>query len=148
MVGYLYFSQAQDLDFVPDSLEWNWTCGNFSHHLSVCVLEWNWTSCHRSVSEERNSWTPTSNKWKELTAKGQKRPFHTSHYHHRREEEEVPHLEVGHHDRSYHSFRISMSQKRPPAPPLCTICIRSSIVSIDNIAGMSFSSGENRGIEE
>ena len=29
MVGYLYFSQAQDLDFVPDSLEQNWICGNF-----------------------------------------------------------------------------------------------------------------------
>ena len=26
---YLCFSQAQDLDFVPDSLEQNWICGNF-----------------------------------------------------------------------------------------------------------------------
>ena len=29
VVGYLYFSQAQDLDLSPDSLEWNWSCGNF-----------------------------------------------------------------------------------------------------------------------
>ena len=33
VVGYLYFSQAQDLDLSPDSLEWNWSCGNF---LTIC----------------------------------------------------------------------------------------------------------------
>ena len=39
---YLYFSQAQDLDSVPDSLEQNCICGNFSHHCNcVCALEQN-----------------------------------------------------------------------------------------------------------
>jgi hypothetical protein len=32
VAGYLYISQPQDLDFGPDSLEQNWSCGNFSHH--------------------------------------------------------------------------------------------------------------------
>ena len=44
---YLYFSQAQDLDFVPDSLEQNWICGNFptilkvitSHQIQFCSSE-------------------------------------------------------------------------------------------------------------
>ena len=32
VAGYLCISQPQDLDFGPDSLEQNWSCGNFSHH--------------------------------------------------------------------------------------------------------------------
>ena len=33
---YLYFSQAQDLDFVPDSLEQNCICGNFPTIVMTC----------------------------------------------------------------------------------------------------------------
>ena len=36
LVGYLYFSQAQDLDFVPDSLEQNWSCENFPTIVMTC----------------------------------------------------------------------------------------------------------------
>ena len=38
---YLYFSQAQDLDSVPDSLEQNCICGNFSHHCNSGSQEGN-----------------------------------------------------------------------------------------------------------
>ena len=38
---YLYFSQAQDLDSVPDSLEQNCICGNFSYHCNSGSQEGN-----------------------------------------------------------------------------------------------------------
>ena len=38
---YLYFSQAQDLDFVPDSLEQNWICGNFPTIVKVITSHYN-----------------------------------------------------------------------------------------------------------
>ena len=38
---YLCFSQAQDLDFVPDSLEQNWICGNFPTIVKVITSHYN-----------------------------------------------------------------------------------------------------------
>ena len=36
MVGYLYFSQTQDLEFAPDSLEQNFICENFPTIVMTC----------------------------------------------------------------------------------------------------------------